>query len=683
MQVMRSLLLSGVSLVTAALPVLSGAQAVVAVMDTGVTITPDIKNNIAPGGFNFVNNTANFADDSSNTHGTAVARSIVDVDKNTLILPVKTIDGDFNPNRTAIDAGYDYAASNSSVRIINHSNGSRNPATPARIINAAAAGKLIIVQAGNDSLPNPTGDARTVPALGGRGIIVGANSGNDVASFSNRAGNLKDFYVMAKPSNSFTSSVGTSMSTARVSGTAAAIMNQAPFLSPEQVAEIIFTTATDVGPEGVDEDTGWGILNHKAALAPAGNASASSGGGAGAGVAVAAVAVAGGIAYAVSRRNKKLKKTIVTDDYGRGYVVDLTERMHPVNDKPNLLSILNPGATDTRTETLVSNDKHHIVAVGSVSTPSARDGLTYDDPFGTRDDHDFDRRGQFSMVGHNADGSGFGIDLNAAPRYAFGALGLLPESQAGNEFLSSSAFSTPFIGFTDDGVATRMSRPAGNNIDLKFGYMSFEDDFRYGRESDAALFEATLDQDRYILNLHIGQLVEDGSLFGGSSGGAFSVSDTTTLSLGLSAAVRLTDRVSLIANYVEGVSDVKAARGYLLQDFSTVRSNAFGLGLVAESVWRRDDQFGVALSQPLRVTDGSADLYIPDRQDLRTGKVSTTRSRTSLVPEGAERAFETYYRFRIGPRIDLTSYFMYQHEPAHDSVADGAATVFATFRYRF
>ena len=668
-------------------PLVAHAQAVVAVLDTGVNVTPDLKNNIAPGGFNYVNGTMNTTDDSSNNHGTAVARSIVSVDDRTLILPLLTIDGDFNRNKAAVDAGYAHATADETVRIINHSNGNVNPASPQAIVNAGAAGKLVVVNAGNDSQPNHTGDARTVPQLGGRGMIVGASNGkgDGIADFSNRAGGFADHFILAKPSNGFTSSVGTSMSAARVSGVAAAIFNQAPFLSPEEVSQIIFESATDVGAPGVDKKTGWGVLDSKAALEPAGDLSAGGGGGGSSGGAVVAVAVAAGagIAYAISRRNKNLKKTVVIDDFGRGYYIDLTQQIHAVRRKPDLLSLLNPGERETRTAMLVDNARHQVIAVGSRFTPEARLRPEHYNPFSATSDVERDTRSRFSVYGESADGSTFGLDINANPQQNFGALGALPDQHAGNQFLAIEAFSTPYLGFSDDGVSSRFGRRLNEDVSFKFGYASLNDGQRFGTESNAVLFEGTVEQDRLTVNLQVGQLMETGGMFGGSSGGAFSVDDTATLSLGLSGAYRLTDRISLIGNYAEGYSDIADDPASLLQKFSGVRSNTFGVGLIADDMFTRHDQVGIAWSQPLRVTDGSADLNVPTSQNLRTGAVHSTSGRVSLVPEGAEHALEAYYRFRINDNTNLTSYLMYQQEPLHDGEASGATTLFATLQHRF
>ncbi len=667
--------------------VTANAQSTVAVLDTG-TNAGAIPNNLAPDDFDYVNNDPDPADDSPDNHGTAVAQVIVTTDPKTKILTLKTISGDFTPNPAAIDAGYAHAAADPNVRIINHSIGNVNAASPSAIINAAEAGKLIIVSAGNSGLSNPGGDARTVPSLGGRGIIVGATEGGVMPVFSNRAGDLADFYVTANPRNSFTQSVGTSMATARVTGVAASIFNQAPFLDPPDVAEIIFTSATDLGAPGVDNVFGHGELNPQRALAGIGELEADDGGGGGGGSsgAIAALAVGGGIAYALIRRNKSLKKTILLDQFGRGYVYDLTKRINVPDDKPSLLSILAGGEFETGSEVVKSNENSALIATVSRFDENTLIDPVYTDQFSSEfsseQDATDDSHVSMTLSGANSQGQHYRFGINDHAKSGFGALSNLAEENTSVEFLSIDNFSAPYFGFTDQGFSSQFGRQFDNALSYKLGFASLEDNELFGLESDSALFEGTLSHERWNLNLQIGQLDEHGSLFGGSSGGAFSVDENKTLSLGISGTYKLNDRITLLGSYTEGYSRIDQQDNALLRDFTSVRSNAFGIGFVAKDVVRRGDRFGLALSQPLRVTGGEAEIDIPVTQDIY-GNVHTIHNRFSLAPEGSESTLETYYRFGLSNKTDITTYFMYQHEPEHDAQADDAKTVFAALRHRF
>ena len=103
---------------------------------------------------------------------------------------------------------------------------------------------------------------------------------NELTSFSNRAGDVADWYIVApgvdlmSTYNNSTSGYaymsGTSMAAPVVSGAAALLKSRWPALSAKQTAEILFQTATDLGEPGVDRMYGWGLLNVEKAMQPIG-----------------------------------------------------------------------------------------------------------------------------------------------------------------------------------------------------------------------------------------------------------------------------------------------------------------------------------------------------------------------------------------------------------------------------
>ena len=64
---------------------------------------------------------------------------------------------------------------------------------------------------------------------------------------------------------SYTDMSGTSMAAPFVTGTVAYLLTFNPTLKPDQIRTIIESTATDMGAAGWDEDTGYGLVNVKAA----------------------------------------------------------------------------------------------------------------------------------------------------------------------------------------------------------------------------------------------------------------------------------------------------------------------------------------------------------------------------------------------------------------------------------
>ncbi|WP_445634947.1 Peptidase S8/S53 domain-containing protein [Nostoc sp. DSM 114161] len=273
----------------------TGKDVVVAVIDTGVDYNhEDLKNNIWKNpleafgnknsdddnngyiddvqGWNFGNNNNNTLD-KWDGHGTHVA-GIVGGEKNnygvtgiaydTKIMPVKVFD-DAYPKTTAsissIVNGIYYAADNG-AKVINLSLGSLSPSSleKSAIDYAASKGVTVVMAAGNDSRPEPRYPARYAY---NSGIAVGAvDRNNDLAYFSNRAGNNEINYLTApgvdiyssippgaresftgKSSEQYAIKSGTSMAAPYVAGVVALMLSANPSLTPEQIRQILTETA--------------------------------------------------------------------------------------------------------------------------------------------------------------------------------------------------------------------------------------------------------------------------------------------------------------------------------------------------------------------------------------------------------------------------------------------------------
>lgn len=59
---------------------------------------------------------------------------------------------------------------------------------------------------------------------------------------------------------------GTSMASPHVTGALGLLLERFPYLTATQVRDVMFTTATDLGDEGVDEIYGWGLVNLERAI---------------------------------------------------------------------------------------------------------------------------------------------------------------------------------------------------------------------------------------------------------------------------------------------------------------------------------------------------------------------------------------------------------------------------------
>ena len=299
-----------------------GAGVVVAVIDTGVAHedygqykqAPDLAGTSFVPGYDFVNNDAHPNDD--NAHGTHVAGTIAQSTNNGLgvagvaygcaIMPVKVLDASGSGTAADLADGIHYAADHG-AQVINMSlgwsvsrKGAYDPGPTVRDAVAYAYGKgvTIVCAAGNDG-------ARYVAypaAYDAYCIAVGATRYDEkTTSYSNYGSSLDlvapggdvgvdqngDGYgdgILQNTFNPNTGNVadfgywffdGTSMATPHVAGVAALVISRyhaasGSYPSPDQVRDILQSTAEDKGPSGWDSHYGYGIVDAAAAVGAAG-----------------------------------------------------------------------------------------------------------------------------------------------------------------------------------------------------------------------------------------------------------------------------------------------------------------------------------------------------------------------------------------------------------------------------
>ena len=286
---------------------ITGNGVVVAVIDSGVTEVPELAGQLHPNSTNIA--TGNSSDSADlGGHGTAMAGIIAAKKDQASNNNFNNMHGVaygaqiLNINTTSpadctgfencifyhsdIANAYDYANAQG-ADIINESLGSDTQSSFAllqAVQRAVNSDIVIVVPAGNIDDDTPAGLSDSIQAsaefayaawANGQIIVAGSVDANNVISdFSYRAGNLaKDVYLVA-PGNGiivpdhdlnngseYISISGTSASTAQISGIAALLIEAFPNLTAAQVADLLFTTATDLGAPGTDVIYGRGLVN--------------------------------------------------------------------------------------------------------------------------------------------------------------------------------------------------------------------------------------------------------------------------------------------------------------------------------------------------------------------------------------------------------------------------------------
>ncbi|HEC97996.1 MAG TPA: hypothetical protein ENI58_07590 [Nitrospirae bacterium] len=289
------------------------SSVVVAVIDTGVayedyidssargrnrTITyeqaPDLaETNFVPG-YDFVNNDSHPNDDEG--HGTHVTGTIAQstnnntgvagIAFNTSIMPVKVLDSRGSGTYTEIADGI-YFAANNGADVINMSLGGSSASTTLKdaLAYAYKKGVTIVAAAGNDG-----SDVISYPAAYNAYVIaVGATRYDETLAYYSNYGPDLDLVAPGGDTNvdqngdgygdgilqqTFGSSPtdwgyyyyeGTSMASPHVAGVAALVIASG-VTGPDNVRQVLQSTAKDLGAPGWDKTYGWGRVDAAAAL---------------------------------------------------------------------------------------------------------------------------------------------------------------------------------------------------------------------------------------------------------------------------------------------------------------------------------------------------------------------------------------------------------------------------------
>jgi len=151
--------------------------------------------------------------------------------------------------------------------------------------DAAAAGVVVVVAAGNDAEARPDAYGRSLAEAGAGNVIIVGSVGKSgtISGFSNRAGGSSPYYLAALGQSvtvAETSSIydktgtfrinGTSFAAPQVSGAVALLKQAFPSLTAQQIVNRLLDSAQDVGAVGDDTTYGKGVLDIARAFQPLG-----------------------------------------------------------------------------------------------------------------------------------------------------------------------------------------------------------------------------------------------------------------------------------------------------------------------------------------------------------------------------------------------------------------------------
>ncbi|MBL8533884.1 MAG: S8 family serine peptidase [Betaproteobacteria bacterium] len=549
--------------------------------------------------------------------------------------------------------------------IHNMSLGGPAPVGESALREAVAAGTLSVVAAGNRGLANPDWPARYAKESWASNsiIAVGAvDANNTIASFSNRAGDTANWFVVALGVNvigagatsntTLVQGSGTSMATPVVSGVAALIKSRWPTLRASQVGQIIFATATDLGARGIDPVYGHGLVNAERAMQPVGQTGTRTASGTwtfstqGTLLATTPVWSAKVSSFAASGA----LDPIVFDSFQRDFTQDVSasvvtpraagfEGLAPFSDRQMQFAekTLDPlgsrlmVAAETRTDLQradgfetqsLFNYEHRFRSANAV--------------LGAAWIQKFENGMQFGMGtgGMNGFFGLQGMDTVSTQMHAQGlqnpVLGMMPLAQSGGIGMDLSRGWNLKLGIasTQGGNAVAEQLGISGGIALK-------------QTLAMAELNRAFDEGRTVVGVQVASLSERESLFGGQGYGLMSLSGMTgaTQTVTLQAASRLSEDWVAGAQFTAGYLGSQTNRDASLVTGSTAMSlTGWGIGVTRFNALAQGDRFAITFSEPMAVRSGSLLFDVPVTDG--SGNVQYRRETVSLAGSARERLYE-------------------------------------------
>jgi len=666
-----------------------GQGVVVGVLDTGLNLSnPEFKNNVrVMAGYNAVNGSKDITD--SLGHGTHVAGIIgapgngtgmYGVAPGVTILPVKVFNGS-SASSTSIDNGLSYALSKG-ARVINLSLGANGATGDAGLRRVAASNSAVVVaSAGNDGLANPGWPARYAKEAWAAGTIiaVGAVDANKkLASFSNKAGDTAQFYLVAPGVNIISSystgyayMSGTSMAAPAVSGAAALITGYWPYLKANQVAAILLNTADDLGAVGVDAVYGHGMLNVNRALSPVGSFTYKTATGATTTMSLTGKSVVSVQPKVTTPSAFSGLTTEVFDEYGRNFTSDEGATLSG-RSQMTLDSALGRAdrMLDTAEQVLPDGSRFTRLQLrsGGVQADQVRPGsmLTGTQP-----------AAQASFVGMQL-ASGYGFSAGDGGLGGM-TMGLMGSTMAASLTGADGVLANPLLGFAPQHRFAALTAPLAGGWSTRFGMV--RSSALNAASADVNVLELMHQGRFHAFNVSAGQMSEQGLLGGYSSSALGLDQQTGTFGVTFSGALNLTGQWTLAGAYTAAHTKAPQANGMLISA-TPVRSDGFGVGLIKADTWRPGDRLSFTLNAPLRASSGTLSYSVVTGVS-EEGEPTYGTHVVNLQATAREMLAETRYVTRLTANSTISAVMSLRHHPDNDASAPDQVVVGSRFDLLF
>ena len=548
---------------------------------------------------------------------------------------------------------------------------------------AVSAGIILVISAGNDGdTPqgaNPDSFA-LVPAqnfpnnviiAGSVGVTCGTNCTDlsQISEFSNKAGTGAQNYLAAlgyrvlAPDHTGTLFLwsGTSFSAPVVTGAVALLAQAFPNLTAQQILNLLFTTADDLGAIGTDNIYGRGRLNIARAFQPQGTttlaASSIPVGQATSGDLPPAAGDGGGSCPEGTTCASGKLGVIILDGYSRAFTMDLAKSLRSSQADRPLHRALDGGST-VRSSAVSAGPL--TVAMTVAERPQAR-GVFEAERFGIGPE---DARKARLVAGaaiarldkRTAAALGFSEGAKALERRLAGA-------EAGAFLVARDISGDPgFAARRDMSMAVRRDLgPVGMTFSSETGEV-WQDSQTTATGSPYRWTSVSFDRDfgKTWLSAGVSKLEEKRTFLGGRLGEAFGGGGSQSIFVDVEARRQLGKGL---------VATLSARRGWTDFAAGSFQSGAYAFDLQKWGVMRRGDRLGLRIAQPLRIETGGLGLMLPTAYSYETQSATSNWSTMSLSPSGREVDAELSYSTPVAGGW-LGGNFFARRQPGHIRSAD-------------
>ncbi len=689
----------------------SGEGITVAVIDSGIDIdNSQIMANIHPDSTNIATGLKSDLNDVDG-HGTGVAGVIASIRDPSNNTNVNTHGIAFNAQIMALNAAsagscgtedgctfsdphiaqaLDYARLRG-VKIVNISlggDGFNSPSLVGAYQRAVDAGMIIILAAGNRDdedtdliLSQPENSAAVAWSDWANGQIILAGGVDATSSFwdgSHKAGEIgKNVFLVAAAEDILSIGLpdengdeqfflwsGTSFAAPHIAGSAALLMEAFPNLTGKQVADLLFDTATDLGDVGPDVIYGRGLVNLEEAFAPQGTSSIAVKTAAGDSRIVAmdsSILLGGGAFGSFDGLSVAVADSLMLDGYNRSYRVDLGQRVYGRGENVSLDSMI-ASRRGSRSSSLQLDQSVKVKLSWQEDRRFSEVNEQYFAHQNPVKNQTRDLRMKLEM------------SLEAGRNMTF-AQGLslkeAMEDYDQDEFLTIGKEDfTALIGRNkSQSIIFGQKLNGKTRLDLIAGHGTQQWQ-QYNLKADNTIMMARLGHHlspAIKLGFDLGVMSETGSILGSLSDGAVSLGKgASTLFAGARFDWGFADNMNFFTRASFGLTDVRSADLSLVQGIGSLQSASFSIGVTGNSLLQRGDRLSFAISQPLRVVGGHADISYVSARDYQNDSLSFISNRVSLSPDGREIDFELAYRAAniLGAQVDFN--ILHQINPGHN-----------------